>query len=125
LQDAEAPAGEGGKSAKADCMDWLRDYLGFEEVDGKEVKAAAKTEGYTDKVLRDAREALNIAPRREGRRRNLKSWWSLPTGCRPFVPQSLLVPSNPIDAHIQNEGTNKKKGTSKQIPMTFQLEEPE
>lgn len=116
LQDAEAPAREGGKSAKAECIEWLRDYLGFEEVSDKEVKEAAKGEGFTDKVLRDAREALRIVSKIEGRRKDRKAFWSLPTGCKPMDAQ------NPIDAHSQSEGIDRKKGIHWQIPMPFHSE---
>jgi putative DNA primase/helicase len=113
LQEAEAPTSEGGESAIKEAKDWLRDLLGFEEVESKEVKAAAKIEGFGDKTLRNARVTLGVEIRREGSGKEMRSLWSLPTGNRPFVPQNPFVPTPP------SEGMNEEKGTNDQIPMPF------
>ena len=100
LHDAETPIEGGGKSAKTECMEWLRIFLGFCEEESKHVKDAAKTEGYSDKVLRMAREDLKVQIRRDGNGKDMKSWWYLPSGVSSFMPNVSITPS------LRDEGTN-------------------
>jgi hypothetical protein len=111
LREAEAPFDPNGEGATKDAKEWLRDFLGSGEVDSKDVKVAAKSEGFGDKPLRNARTKLGVVVRRDGFGKDMVSWWGLPTETPSFVPRS------PIHALIPSEVTNEEKGTNGQIPM--------
>jgi hypothetical protein len=66
------------RSAKADCMDMLRELLADGPHPAKETETQCAAAGYTPKVVRTARKALQINVHREGFGRGSKVLWSLP-----------------------------------------------
>ncbi|HMM49034.1 MAG TPA: AAA family ATPase, partial [Miltoncostaeaceae bacterium] len=73
-----APADPEERSATDDAAEWLEHTLAAGELTGREIKAAAATEGITDKVLRRARERLKIDVRRHGFGADQTAVWTLP-----------------------------------------------
>ncbi|MGH8272518.1 MAG: AAA family ATPase, partial [Gammaproteobacteria bacterium] len=64
------------RSATTECAEWLRGELANGPKLAKELQREAREAGFTDKVLRRARERLNIKPRK---RDFSKGWaWELP-----------------------------------------------
>ena len=89
LADAEAEPDEGG-TANDEAADFLRDMLkGAESTPSRDAVRRMKAEGYSDKVIRTARERLDVIVRRQGFGRDMQSHWSLPV--MPSVPQSCPV----------------------------------
>jgi putative DNA primase/helicase len=80
LAEAEAePDGSETAAASDDAADFLRDMLaGSIEVTSREVTNRMKSEGFSDKVIRRAREKLGVTVRREGFGKQMQSLWSLP-----------------------------------------------
>lgn len=114
LAEAEAEvetAGEEGQTETDEAIDALRDVLSEGEMVAKEVKATMRAAGYTDKVIRLARERLGVQTRREGFGKEMRSLWSLPPdpesahSCPedPFVP---CPPNSETRARMDTEGTN-------------------
>lgn len=114
LADAEAEA-EGGEAASAsdDAADFLRDLLtGGAEVPSRDVTRRMKAEGYSDKVIRRAREKLAVIVRREGFGADMKSLWSLPV--MPTAAQSC--PFLPAQSDGQERARMQRKGTTDAPP---------
>jgi putative DNA primase/helicase len=90
LAEAEADSDQDeAASASDDAADYLRDLLkGSDASPSRDATRAMKAEGYSDKVIRRAREKLRVIVRREGSGKTMRSLWSLP-----------LVPSFAIPAH--------------------------
>jgi hypothetical protein len=112
LAEAEAePAEEEGPTETDEAIDALRDVLSDGEMTAKEVKATMRAAGFTDKVIRLARERLGVQTRREGFGMAMRSLWSLPPdpesahSCPedPFVP---CPPNSETRARMDTEGTN-------------------
>ena len=88
---AALSGGDGGKTLKAEAVEFLEDALAGGPMAVSEVQAAARKAGITSKSLRSAREALRIKPEKLGMD---QGWvWRLPK-----------MPSTPEDAR-QNERT--------------------
>lgn len=111
LAEAEAePADEEDdrRTETDEAIDALRDVLSEGEMVAKEVKATMREAGYSDKVIRLARERLGVQTRRDGFGKALKSLWSLPESAHscpddPFVP---YPPNSETRARMDTEGTN-------------------
>ncbi len=89
---------EGGKSAKAEAMDFLLDALAGGPVVVSEIQRDARAAGHTPKALRSAREALRIVPRKAGLK---EGWvWDLPK-----------MPNTPEDAHHRKWAPSASEGT--------------
>lgn len=110
--EAEEQTDGGNESTETDeAIDALRDVLSEGEMVAKEVKATMRAAGYTDKVIRLARERLGVQTRREGFGKEMRSLWSLPPdpesahSCPedPFVP---CPPNSETRARMDTEGTN-------------------
>lgn len=100
LAEAEAEvemSGEEDRRTETDeAMDALRDVLTPGEMLAKEALTTMKAAGFTDKVIRLAREKLSVVIRREGFGPNLKYHWSLP----PDIESAHSCPEDPLaDAH--------------------------
>jgi putative DNA primase/helicase len=117
LAEAEAEEqtdGGGNESTETDeAVEALRDVLSDGEIVAKEAKATMRAAGYTDKVIRLARERLGVLVRRQGFGIEMKSLWSLPPDIDlenvHSCPQAPFVPSNPNSetrARMDTEGTN-------------------
>jgi hypothetical protein len=75
-------------SETAACTRWLDDFLyGQPPIDSREVKERADDEGFSEKMLRRAREELGVVVEHTGFGRDKRSYWSLPTSI------------NALDAH--------------------------
>jgi hypothetical protein len=77
---AASAGGEEGRSAKAEAMEFLREALAKEPMPAADVTKMAREHGLTPKVVRSAREALNVKIERDGFGPGSKSLWSLPGG---------------------------------------------
>jgi putative DNA primase/helicase len=62
----------------------LRRILGRDLVPSRQVSAQMKSEGYSDKAIRRAREHIGVIVRRTGFGKDMASYWKLPDGA--FVP---------------------------------------
>jgi putative DNA primase/helicase len=80
LADAEAdPDADGTASASDEAAEFLRDLLkGTAETPSRDAVRSMKTEGYSDKTIRRARERLGVIVRREGFGKAMQSLWALP-----------------------------------------------
>lgn len=110
LAEAETePEHDEAASASDDAADYLRDLLkGTEATSSRDATRAMKAEGYTDKVIRRAREKLNVEVRREGFGKAMRSTWALPF--LPSAAHSCPVAPTPEDgqewARMRSMGTN-------------------
>ncbi len=81
---------------------------------------AMKREGFTDKVIRKARERLGVIVKRSGFGKELRSYWKLPPGlalpsddgCEDAKDSSHSCPSNAIPAHSCPRKTLGTSGTN-------------
>ncbi len=80
LAEAEAESDDGATvSASSDAAEFLRDMLqGAHPVSSRDVGRRMKAEGFTDKVIRTAREKLGVIVERTGFGKDMQSLWSLP-----------------------------------------------
>lgn len=110
LADAETEPEDGdAASASDDAADFLRDLLkGAADTPSKDAVRLMKAEGYTDKVIRRAREKVGVIVRRTGFGKAMQSLWSL-----PFLPtEDHSCPFTPTQkgghvwARMDGEGTN-------------------
>lgn len=69
---------EDERSATEEACEWLSEFLTDEEHPSREIKAAAKREGFSAKVVRRARERLGVVT--EDRGFPARSYWRLPSG---------------------------------------------
>ncbi len=111
LAEAEAEP-DGGETAAVsdDAAEFLRDMLsGGIEMASREATNRMKSEGFSDKVIRRAREKLGVAVRREGFGKQMQSLWSMPA--MPIAAQSRPFRPTQEDgqewAGMQREGTNE------------------
>lgn len=91
LSDAEADTGDTGEtnSATDDAGSYLRDLLtGVDSLPSRDVTRQMRAEGFTDKMIRSAREKLGVTVIRNGFGKDMASYWALP-----------VVPKNTIRAH--------------------------
>lgn len=101
-------------SATDDAMEALREVLEAGEMVRSEVMRTMKGAGYSDKVIRVARERLGVVTRRAGNGKDMRSYWSLPESAHscpttPFVP---LAPDSEGRAQMPCEGTNGAEAAS-------------
>ncbi|MCC6581443.1 MAG: AAA family ATPase [Phycisphaeraceae bacterium] len=67
------------RSATDEAKDWLAATLGNGTMLATEVKRLARQEGYTDKVLRRAKESLHVVAQKDGFGGEGRWYWSMPT----------------------------------------------
>jgi putative DNA primase/helicase len=67
-----------GHTERDDAADWLRELLADGEVPQKEVKEAAKDNGYAWATVRRAKTKLGIKPKKEGFGKEARWLWRLP-----------------------------------------------
>jgi hypothetical protein len=114
LGEAEADTDDGEvTSANDDAADHLRDLLkGSDDIPSREAVRRMKAEGYTDKVIRRAREKLGVIVKREGFGKDMQSLWSLPV--MPTSAHSCPIVPPPSDgqewAGMVIAGTNGADG---------------
>ena len=75
---AAIDGGNEGRTAKADAIEFLQSALAEGPLPAKELDRMAREHGITPKVLRSARETLNVTIERDGFGPGSKSLWSLP-----------------------------------------------
>lgn len=88
LTEAEADTGETAEahSATDDAGSYLRDLLtGVDSLPSKDVTRQMRAEGYSDKVIRSAREKLGVVVSRNGFGKDMASHWAL-----PVVPKNII-----------------------------------
>lgn len=97
---AALSAGDGGKTAKAEAVDFLEDALADGPKPASEIQKLARDAGHTSKSLRSARGSLGVKPTKAGFD---GGWmWALP---------DPKMPSTPEDAHFQNRAPSAAGGT--------------
>jgi putative DNA primase/helicase len=110
LAEAESePESDEAVSTSDDAAGFLRDVLkGTDSTPSKDAIRKMKAEGYTDKVIRRAREKLGVIVKREGFGADMRSLWSLPIV--PTVAHSCPPAPTQRDgqqwARMAREGTN-------------------
>ncbi len=114
LAEAEAEPQMKGKTpdepnATDEAIEALREVLEPGELVRREVMVTMRAAGFTDKVIRLARERMGVVMRREGSGKDMKSFWSLPESAHscpadPFVPST---PNSVGGAQMPCEGTNE------------------
>ena len=65
-----------------ECVEMIRSLLADGPRSGREVKSECRKEGFTDRVVRRARERLAVVTRREGFGSDGRSMWRLPSPLR-------------------------------------------
>ena len=91
--------GDGGKTAKAEAVDFLEDALTAGPKPASEIQKLARDAGHTPKSLRSARAALGVKPTKAGFD---GGWvWALP---------DTKMPSPPEGAHFQNRAPSDPEG---------------
>ncbi|HOX50452.1 MAG TPA: AAA family ATPase [Fibrobacteria bacterium] len=84
LREAESTGeAQGGRVAATEAKDWLQSLLAYGPMKFSEVKSKGNSEGYSDKVLRTARECLGLVVARTGCGKTMASWWGLPGSTVP------------------------------------------
>ncbi len=109
LFDVEGSQEDRPKNATAEAMDALRDILSTEKMIGKEAKSLLMKEGFTEKVIRNAREKLNVEIEKEGFGKDFRTFWKLPF--------SSLMPKNSSNALQINRAPVEKKGISEEFSI--------
>lgn len=94
-----------------DPGDCLRRILEDNPLESNSAKSLMKSNGYTEKQIRRAREKLGVIVVRTGSKKDVKSYWSLPTES----DESLLVPPKPYSCPSLGVGTSKEKGHELEI----------
>ncbi|MDB6060517.1 MAG: hypothetical protein JWM78_620 [Verrucomicrobiaceae bacterium] len=85
-----------------DAANILRDILHLGEMLSRDVKGQMRQEGFSEKVIRTARERLSVIARPEGFGKDRKTFWSLPSS--PYMPASLIDAQQKKRAHMGVEG---------------------
>lgn len=112
LAEAEAEVEtveDDGRTETDEAIDALRDVLTPGEMLAKEAIATMKSAGFTDKVIRMARERIGIKVRRSGFGKDMKWLWSLPSGADfahrcPDDPLMPCPPNSEARASMDSEG---------------------
>ena len=81
-QVAHGPADHEEMSDTDECVEMIRGLLADGPRTGREVKSECRKEGFTDRVVRRARERLGVITRREGFGSDGRSMWRLPAPLR-------------------------------------------
>ncbi|MCM2329826.1 AAA domain-containing protein [Geopseudomonas sagittaria] len=89
-----------------DPSDCLYRILKDNPLESNNAKSLMKSNGYTEKQIRRAREKLAVVVARTGSKKDVKSYWSLPQE----TDETLLVPSKPYSCPSLGVGTSEKKG---------------
>lgn len=113
LADAEAERDDEAVSASDDVAGFLRDMLkGVDSMPSRDAVRRMKAEGYTDKVIRTARERLGVVVKRSGFGKDMQSLWSLPV--MPNAAHSCPLVPTQFDgqqwARMAPEGRNAEPG---------------
>jgi hypothetical protein len=82
------PASEEHRSATSEAIDALRLILGSDVVPRDAAVAKMKSEGFSEKVTRTARERLGVIVKRSGFGKDMTTYWSLPGS--PVVPSPAI-----------------------------------
>jgi len=112
LADAEDDSDDGeAGSATDDAAEFLRDLLkGTESTPSKDATRRMKAEGYSDKVIRCARERLGVVVKRQGFGKDMQSLWSMPL--LPLAIHSCPVAPTQFDgqewARMEGVGRNER-----------------
>lgn len=93
-----------------DPSDCLYRILKDNPLESNEAKALMRSNGYTEKQIRRAREKLSVVTIRTGNKKDVKSFWSLPQAEGPFAPFPPPVPSESHSRPPLDMGTNGEKG---------------
>lgn len=109
LAEAEADPEDCAASESDEAMQYLRDVLkGADATPSRDASRRMKAEGFSDKVIRRAREKLGVLVKREGFGKDMRSVWSLPV--LPTSAQSCPVPPTKTEGSYGQEcdqtGTN-------------------
>ncbi|MBB5272231.1 ATP-binding protein [Quisquiliibacterium transsilvanicum] len=119
LADAEAEPTQGEApepTATHEATEALREVLTPGETVGRDVITTMKAAGFTEKVVRLAREQLGVTIRRDGFGKDMKSLWALPDA--HSCPDSPFMPSfsnSETGARMEGEGTNGADCTSAEV----------
>jgi len=89
----------GGRSAKEEAQEFLRELLAGGPMEANHVFDQAAAEGHAEKTIRRAAETLGIEKRRIGFGAGSHVEWSLP-----------YMAKKPIDAHVRNMGNYAESG---------------
>jgi putative DNA primase/helicase len=89
-----------------DPSDCLQRILKDNPLESNNAKALMKSNGYTEKQIRRAREKLAVVVVRTGSKKDVKSYWSL----AQETDDSLLVPSKPYSCPPLGVGMSKENG---------------
>lgn len=104
------------RSATDDAADALVRILGRDTVPRREVIAQMKSEGFSDKVTRNARERLNVLVKRVGFGKETTTYWSLPTSAQvptdetTPAPESAFAPTSAQPEERAGMGTTGAQG---------------
>lgn len=103
------------KSLTDEGMDWLQEFLSEGGMDSATIKREAEKLGISPKVLRRAREKLNVVTRREGSGTKHTTLWSLPTSLMP----------QPSTYALSNVGTSALNGHELATQEEISIQEAE
>jgi len=96
-------AGPENRTAKAEAMGFLQATLADGPVSAADIDRMSVDHGFTKKVVRSAREALQVKVDRDGFGPGSKSMWSL--------PRAPYMPNDHIDAQQSNWASMTQEGT--------------
>jgi vacuolar-type H+-ATPase subunit H len=96
LAAAEVQGDPEERGASDEAKELLREMLASGRIETKEARRKLKADGFTDKQIRRAREALSVVRSRDGF--GGKDYWSL--------PPSRSCPVPVVPAHTNSVGTN-------------------
>lgn len=99
---------EESRSATDDAADALVRIIGRDTVPSRDVIAKMKSERFSEKVIRNARERMRVIVKRSGFGKETASYWSLPAGAH--VPADDSVPAQqapfvPIPAQPEEQAS--------------------
>lgn len=95
-------------TATDEAIDALREVLAPGPLTGREVIATMKSNGFSEKVIRLAREHIGLTVKRRGGGKAMRTYWSLPESPHSCPEEAFLpsVPDSDGRAGMDSEGMN-------------------
>ena len=83
-------------SATDDAADALVRIIGLDTVPSRDVVAQLKSERFSEKVIRSARERIGVVVKRSGFGKDMMSYWKLPDGIKVPADDVTCAQSGPV-----------------------------
>ena len=109
------------KTATEEALAMLLSILANGEMESSSVKKILQEEGFSQKVIRSAREKCGVEMRRTGSGKNMKTFWRLNNHSCPQPPFVPKITTREIGAPMEIEGTNGAQLSSGEESEEFEI----